>query len=76
MSPGRSTVRSPRTGAAADVIGHGHWGPWIHADCRGPQEIITTGVSLGAFHAVNVPDAAHDWSSWRRQLAHHLPRFC
>ena len=21
-------------------------------------------------------DTPHDWSSWRRQLAHHLPRFC
>jgi esterase/lipase superfamily enzyme len=28
--------------------------PWIHDDCGGPQEIATVGVSLGAFHAVNV----------------------
>jgi len=21
-------------------------------------------------------DVPHDWPSWRRQLAHHLPRFC
>jgi esterase/lipase superfamily enzyme len=27
--------------------------PWIHADCGGPQEIATLGVSLGAYHAVN-----------------------
>jgi esterase/lipase superfamily enzyme len=27
--------------------------PWIHADCGGPQEIATVGVSLGAYHAVN-----------------------
>jgi esterase/lipase superfamily enzyme len=27
--------------------------PWIHADCGGPQEIATAGVSLGAYHAVN-----------------------
>ena len=27
--------------------------PWIHADCGGPQDIATTGVSLGAYHAVN-----------------------
>jgi esterase/lipase superfamily enzyme len=26
---------------------------WIHADCGGPQEIATVGVSLGAYHAVN-----------------------
>ena len=28
--------------------------PWIHADCGGPQEIGVLGVSLGAYHAVNV----------------------
>jgi esterase/lipase superfamily enzyme len=27
--------------------------PWIHADCGGAGEIATTGVSLGAYHAVN-----------------------
>ena len=21
-------------------------------------------------------DVSHDWEWWRRQLAHHLPRFC
>jgi len=21
-------------------------------------------------------DVAHDWPWWRRQIAHHLPRFC
>jgi esterase/lipase superfamily enzyme len=148
--------------------------PWIHSDCGGPQGIVTVGVSLGAYHAVNfalkradlfplalglsgnydpatwdawgergdaayfnnpmdylahmdgdhldwlrgrvslllvcgqgqwedttgslestrrmagllsdqgIPheldlwghDVAHDWPSWRAQLAHHLPRFC
>ena len=27
--------------------------PWISEDCGGMQEIATTGVSLGAYHAVN-----------------------
>ena len=27
--------------------------PSIHADCGGPQEIATLGVSIGAYHAVN-----------------------
>ena len=153
----------------------GHVVPVIHADCGGPLDIITTGCSLGAYHAVNfalkhaevfplaiglsgnydaaawhgwgergdatyfnnpvdyVPnlggdhldwlrrqvsillvvgqgawetdptgalpstrhfanllqskgirceldlwgtDVAHDWPWWRRQIAHHLPRFC
>jgi len=148
--------------------------PFIHADCGGGAEIATTGISLGAFHAVNLGlkradlfplaigmsgnydpsewqgwgergeaayfnnpfdyvshmhgdhldrlrgrlslllvcgqgmwedttgalestrrlaglltekgirheldlwghDVAHDWPSWRAQIAHHLPRFC
>jgi esterase/lipase superfamily enzyme len=149
--------------------------PWIHGDCAGEQEIVTTGCSLGAYHAANFAlkradlfplalclsgsydpagwrhgwgergaetyfnspvdyvahlhgdhldwlrarvslllvcgqgqwedttgalesskafaallarkgirheldlwgyDVAHDWPSWRAQLAHHLPRFC
>src|SRR5689334_4996158 len=28
--------------------------PWIAADCGGSPRIITTGVSMGAYHAVNV----------------------
>ena len=27
--------------------------PWIFEDCRGPQEIIVTGCSFGAYHAAN-----------------------
>jgi esterase/lipase superfamily enzyme len=27
--------------------------PWIHGDCGGFQEIVTTGSSFGAYHAVN-----------------------
>lgn len=27
--------------------------PWIHAECGGFAELITTGVSLGAYHAVH-----------------------
>jgi esterase/lipase superfamily enzyme len=32
----------------------GHVVPSIHADCAGFQEIITTGVSFGAYHAANL----------------------
>jgi esterase/lipase superfamily enzyme len=28
--------------------------PWVAADCAGPTEILTVGVSLGAYHAVNI----------------------
>ena len=27
--------------------------PWIHGDCGGAQEIVTTGCSLGGYHAAN-----------------------
>jgi esterase/lipase superfamily enzyme len=27
--------------------------PWVQHDCGGPQDVITAGCSLGAFHAVN-----------------------
>jgi esterase/lipase superfamily enzyme len=41
---------------------HGRYESWlldqvvgfIHADCGGPTEIVATGVSLGAYHAVNL----------------------
>lgn len=28
--------------------------PWIHAELAGPRDIITTGVSMGAYHAVQL----------------------
>lgn len=28
--------------------------PWIFGDCGGPQEMVTAGCSLGAFHAANL----------------------
>ena len=28
--------------------------PWIHGDCGGAQEIVTTGCSLGGYHAAKV----------------------
>ena len=31
-----------------------HIAPWIHADCGGFTEIMTTGCSFGAYHAANL----------------------
>jgi len=45
--------RARRHGAYEDWL-LGHVVPVIHADCAGFQEIITTGVSFGAFHAANL----------------------
>jgi esterase/lipase superfamily enzyme len=52
--------------------------PWIQADCGGRSDLIATGVSLGAFHAVNLAlhradlfpvaiglSGNYDPSSWR-----------
>ena len=35
-------------------------------------------ASKGIPHELDVwgHDVPHDWPSWRRQLSHHLPRFC
>lgn len=35
-------------------------------------------ASKGIRHELDVwgDDVPHDWSSWQRQFAHHLPRFC
>jgi esterase/lipase superfamily enzyme len=45
--------RARRHGAYEDWLVH-HVVPLIHADCGGFQEIVTTGVSFGAFHAANL----------------------
>jgi esterase/lipase superfamily enzyme len=35
-------------------------------------------ASKGIRHEMDLwgHDVPHDWTSWRAQLAHHLPRFC
>ena len=45
--------RARRHGAYEEWL-VGHVVPVIHADCAGFQEIATTGVSFGAFHAANL----------------------
>jgi len=45
--------RARRHGAYEEWLVH-HVVPSIHADCGGFQEIVTTGVSFGAFHAANL----------------------
>jgi esterase/lipase superfamily enzyme len=45
--------RARRHGAYEDWL-LGHVVPTIHWDCGGSQEIVTTGVSFGAFHAANL----------------------
>ncbi len=44
--------RAQRHGGYEDWIVN-HVVPWIHQDCGGPVEIMTTGCSFGAYHAAN-----------------------
>ena len=58
------------------VVGSGQW-----EDTTGALESTHHFAGLladkGIGHELDVwgPDTPHDWPSWRRQIAHHLPRF-
>jgi esterase/lipase superfamily enzyme len=59
------------------VCGQGQW-----EDTTGALESTRAFAALlerkGIRHELDLwgYDVAHDWPSWRAQLAHHLPRFC
>ena len=59
------------------VVGRGSW-----EDSTGALESTHAFAQAlahkGIRHGLDVwgHDTPHDWPSWRRQLAHHLPRFC
>jgi esterase/lipase superfamily enzyme len=59
------------------VCGQGQW-----EDTTGALESTCAFASLLAGKGIRCEldlwghDVAHDWPWWRRQLAHHLPRFC
>jgi esterase/lipase superfamily enzyme len=59
------------------VCGQGQW-----EDTTGALESTRRFAALlgekGIRHELDLwgHDVPHDWPSWRRQLAHHLPRFC
>jgi esterase/lipase superfamily enzyme len=59
------------------VCGQGQW-----EDTTGALDSTTYIAGLlaskGIRHDLDLwgHDVPHDWPSWRRQLAHHLPRFC
>jgi esterase/lipase superfamily enzyme len=60
------------------VVGEGAWE--VHPTQALPQtrRLAELLAAKGIRHELDVwgPDTPHDWSSWQRQLAHHLPRFC
>lgn len=60
------------------VVGEGAWE--VHPTQALPQTHRLAGLlsARGIRHELDVwgHDSPHDWPSWQRQLAHHLPRFC
>jgi esterase/lipase superfamily enzyme len=60
------------------VVGQGAWE--VDPTRALPSTRAFAGVlaATGIRHELDVWgfDVPHDWPSWRRQLAHHLPRFC
>jgi esterase/lipase superfamily enzyme len=55
--------------------GQGPWEEWSLDESRRLSEVLR---SKNVDHWLDIwgHDVAHDWPWWRRQLAHHLPRFC
>ena len=59
------------------VCGQGQWEDTTGALASTPH-LAQILADRGIKHELDMwgPDVPHDWPSWRRQLAHHLPRFC
>jgi esterase/lipase superfamily enzyme len=59
------------------VCGQGQWEDTTGA-LDSTKRFSSVLASKGIRHEMDLwgHDVPHDWASWRRQLAHHLPRFC
>jgi esterase/lipase superfamily enzyme len=59
------------------VCGRGQWEDTTGA-LESTQAFAGLLASKGIRHELDLwgHDVPHDWPSWRRQIAHHLPRFC
>jgi esterase/lipase superfamily enzyme len=60
------------------VVGQGSWEVDPTRALPSTQRFAEVLRSKGISHELDVwgHDVPHDWPSWRRQLAHHLPRLC
>ncbi len=60
------------------VVGQGAWEVHPTRSLPGTLAFAQLLSDKGIRHELDVwgHDIPHDWSSWRTQLAHHLPRFC
>jgi esterase/lipase superfamily enzyme len=60
------------------VVGQGAWEEQPTRALPSTREFAERLTDKGIRHELDVwgYDIPHDWSSWRSQLAYHLPRFC
>jgi esterase/lipase superfamily enzyme len=60
------------------VVGEGAWETHPTGALPSTRRMAELLAGKGIPHELDVwgPDSAHDWDWWRKQLAHHLPRFC
>jgi esterase/lipase superfamily enzyme len=60
------------------VVGQGPWETHPTGSLPSARRMASLLGEKGIPHDLDEwgPDAAHDWDWWRKQLAHHLPRFC
>jgi esterase/lipase superfamily enzyme len=60
------------------VVGQGAFEEHPTHALSGAHRLATVLAEKGIAHDLDVwgHDVPHDWTSWQRQLAHHLPRFC
>lgn len=59
------------------VCGQGQWEDTTMA-LESTKQFAGLLASKGIRHEIDLwgHDVPHDWPSWRRQIAHHVPRFC
>ncbi len=60
------------------VVGQGSWEVHPTRALPSTQRFSAVLSEKGISHELDLwgHDVPHDWSSWQRQLAHHLPRLC
>jgi len=60
------------------TVGQGAWETHPTSSLPETKRMGALLAERGIPHDLDVrgPDAAHEWTWWQRQIAHHLPRFC
>ena len=54
------------------------WRIWATGSLPSARQMSGLLAAKGISHELDLwgHDVAHDWPWWRKQIAHHLPRFC